>query len=298
MEQSGFYLYKHLLQAAEPYLSKKSQLVILPDGILHYIPFEVLICKEPSDGNDKAYGKLSYLGKKYPISYGQSASVYHSLIENRSASSVPSEGLKELVAFGDPVYLDKFKRLEYSGEEVSTIAALFPEESAETFLQERASEENVKKDQLLSKYRHIHFATHGVMDERTPENSSLVLSQENLSTEDGFLEASEISSMELKAELAVLSACQTGLGKLIRGEGMIGLSRSFMYAGVPSVVVSLWSVSDKSTNILMERFYTNLIEKGVNFAEALYLARISMIKDERFAHPFYWAPFVLTGDWQ
>jgi CHAT domain-containing protein len=104
--------------------------------------------------------------------------------------------------------------------------------------------------------------------------------------------------MELKAELAVLSACQTGLGKLIRGEGMIGLSRSFMYAGVPSVVVSLWSVSDQSTNILMERFYTNLIEKGVSLAEALYLARISMIKDEQFAHPFYWAPFVLTGDWQ
>ncbi len=102
----------------------------------------------------------------------------------------------------------------------------------------------------------------------------------------------------MNADLAVLSACQTGLGKLIRGEGMIGLSRSFMYAGTPSVVVSLWSVSDMSTSILMKRFYENLIRKELTKAEALHLAQISMIKDESYAHPFFWAPFVLTGDWQ
>jgi CHAT domain-containing protein len=85
---------------------------------------------------------------------------------------------------------------------------------------------------------------------------------------------------------------------MIRGEGMIGLSRSFMYAGAPSVVMSLWNVADQSTNILMKRFYENLIQKGVSKAKALQLARISMIKDEQYAHPFFWAPFVLTGDWQ
>ncbi len=102
----------------------------------------------------------------------------------------------------------------------------------------------------------------------------------------------------MNAALVVLSACQTGMGKMIRGEGMIGLSRSFMHAGTRSVVMSLWSVSDQSTNVLMLRFYENLILKGVSLAKALQLARISMIKDELYAHPFFWAPFVLTGDWQ
>jgi CHAT domain-containing protein len=96
----------------------------------------------------------------------------------------------------------------------------------------------------------------------------------------------------------VLSACQTGLGKMIRGEGIIGLSRAFMYAGTPSVVMSLWSVSDYSTSIFMQRYYENLIKKGQSKTQALRLTRISMIKEKEYAHPFYWAPFVLTGDWQ
>jgi CHAT domain-containing protein len=220
------------------------------------------------------------------------------MVNDRSTSSNTGLEMKELVAFGDPIYGGKFKRLEYSGEEMKSIAALFPEAMVKTFIREEATEENAKKEKMLSEYRHLHFATHGVMDEKNPEKSGLVLSQENLSTEDGILRADEISGLELNANLVVLSACQTGIGKMIRGEGMIGLSRSFMYAGAPSVVMSLWSVSDQSTNILMKRFYENLILKGVSKAKALQLARISMIKDEQYAHPFFWAPFVLTGDWQ
>lgn len=298
LQQSGYFLYKQLIQPAEAFLSKKSQLVILPDGILHYIPFEVLINREPIAGTDKPYGKLSYLGKSSTISYGQSASVYLSLIEDRSTSSSSGLEMKELVAFGDPIYEGAFKRLEYSGIEIENIAALFPEGSTKTFIREEATEENAKKEKMLSKYRHLHFATHGVMDEKNPEKSGLVLSQKNSSTKDGILRADEISDLELNADLVVLSACQTGIGKMIRGEGMIGLSRSFMYAGARSVAMSLWSVSDQSTSILMKRFYENLILKGTSKAKALQLARISMIKDELYAHPFYWAPFILTGDWK
>ena len=298
LQQSGYFLYKQLFQPAEDFLSKKSQLVILPDGILHYIPFEVLITSEPAPGSDKPYGKLSYLGKTSPISYGQSASVYLSMVEDRSTSGYTGLEMKELVAFGDPVYGGKFKRLEYSGEEIENIAALFPEAMVKTFIREEATEEHAKEEKMLSEYRHIHFATHGVMDEKNPEKSGLVLSRENLSTEDGVLRADEISGLELNADLVVLSACQTGIGKMIRGEGMIGLSRSFIYAGAPSVVMSLWSVADQSTSILMKRFYENLIDKKQSKAVALQQARISMIKDEQYAHPFFWAPFVLTGDWQ
>jgi CHAT domain-containing protein len=244
------------------------------------------------------YSKLPYLGKKYPLSYGQSASVYVTMIANRSGSSSKDPVAKELVAFGDPVYGNKFNRLEYSGKEIESIAALFPETLVKTYTREAATEENAKNEQMLSEYRYLHFATHGIVDETNPGSSGLVMSQENNMVEDGILRADEISGLALHASLVVLSACQTGMGKMIRGEGMIGLSRSFMYAGIPSVVMSLWSVSDQSTSILMKRFYENLLVKNVSKAQALHLARISMIREEQYAHPFFWAPFVLSGDWQ
>jgi CHAT domain-containing protein len=294
--QSGNSLYRHLIQPAEKYLTKKSQITIMPDGILHYIPFEILITKEPKQGEDHPYEKLAYLGTKYALSYGQSSSVYLSML-NPSSSSETSMELKELVAFGDPVYADNYNRLEFSGEEINSIAVLFPKTSVDIFLQDDASEENAKKENMLPSYRYIHFATHGMVDENHPGRSGLVLSQKSNETEDGILRADEISGMKLNAELVVLSACQTGLGRMIRGEGMIGLSRSFMNAGAPAVVMSLWSVSDQSTNLLMTRFYENLIIKELSKADALQQARISLIKDGAYAHPFFWAPFVLTGGW-
>jgi len=308
LQQSGYILYKHLIQSAEPYISKGSKLVILSDGVLNYVPFQVLITDPPDQKTDQSYKELSYLVKKYPISYGQSSSVLINLIKERQQEADPQLKLKDLIAFGDPVYTDSgsesdmtrpgFKRLKHSGMEVESISEFFKDGMADIYLRENASEENIKLNNRLSDYRYIHFACHGLVDEKNPENSSLVLSQNSVSAEDGFFQASEISGLTLNADLAVLSACQTGLGKLIRGEGMIGLSRSFMYAGTPSVVVSLWSVSDISTSILMRRFYENLTRKGLSKTDALHLAQISMIKDEKYAHPFFWAPFILTGDWQ
>jgi CHAT domain-containing protein/Tfp pilus assembly protein PilF len=297
-QQTGYFLYSQLIQPAETFLTKKSRITILPDGILHYIPFEVLLTRESVKDKDQLYGKMAYLGNKYPLCYGQSASVYLSMLEQSSAARAANTEMIELVAFGDPDYKDTYKRLEFSGEEVQGIAGLFPEGSVRTFLGEGATEENAKTNNLLPAAKRIHFATHGVVDDKNPGRSGLVLSQEKSTTEDGILRAEEISGMSLHADLVVLSACQSGLGRMIRGEGMIGLSRSFMHAGVSSVVVSLWSVSDQSTNLLMQLFYENLILQSLSPADALQQARISMIRENTYAHPFYWAPFILIGNYE
>jgi len=191
-----------------------------------------------------------------------------------------------------------YKRLEYSGKEIENIASLFKKGNAEVYLRNDATEENVKKEGELKKFNYIHFATHGFIDESKPDFSSLVLTKNNNSIEDGFLQATEIFNLDLKADLVVLSACQTGLGKLVRGEGMVGLTRAFMYAGTPTVMVSLWSVSDVSTSTLMREFYRNLVKEKLSKTDALRNAQLSMLGNEKFAHPFYWAPFVLVGDWR
>jgi CHAT domain-containing protein len=191
-----------------------------------------------------------------------------------------------------------YQRLEYSAREIENIASLFKKGNADIYLRGDATEENVKREGELKKFNYVHFATHGFIDENKPDFSSLVLTQDKNSEEDGFLRATEIFNLNLNADLVVLSACQTGLGKLIRGEGMVGLTRAFMYAGTPSVLVSLWSVKDASTATLMSDFYKNLIKGKLSKTDALRKAQLSMLGNEKFAHPFYWAPFVLVGDWR
>ena len=306
--QGGYSLYKQLLEPAEPYLNKKSKLIIIPDGILNYLPFEVLLTDNKGIGSGNLFSGLSYLIKKYPISYGQSASVLKSLLSEQTESNTSDLGNKKLVAFGDPVYenindtsrapLINYKRLEFSGKEVENIASFFKKGNADIYLKNDATEENVKREGELKKFNYIHFATHGIIDEAKPDFSSLVLTQDNNSEEDGMLQATEIFNLKLNADLVVLSACQTGLGKLVRGEGMVGLTRAFMYAGTPTVLVSLWSVSDVSTATLMREFYRNLLKKKLDKTNALRKAQLSMLGSEKFAHPFYWAPFVLIGDWR
>jgi CHAT domain-containing protein len=304
----GYSLYQKLLQPAEPYLTKKSKLIIIPDGILNYLPFEVLLTDNKGIGSKTSYGNLPFLIKKYPVSYAQSASVLKSLLTERTKDKKTDPDNKKLIAFGDPVYENAhdtsrasakgYKRLEYSAKEIENIASFFKKGNVEIYLRDDATEENVKREGELKKFNYIHFATHGFIDEAKPDFSSLALTKDNNSEEDGFLRASEIFNLNLNADLVVLSACQTGLGKLIRGEGMVGLTRAFMYAGTPTVMVSLWSVSDVSTATLMGEFYRNLIKDKFDKTDALRKAQLSMLSDEKFAHPFYWAPFVLIGDWR
>jgi CHAT domain-containing protein len=152
----------------------------------------------------------------------------------------------------------------------------------------------------LGAYRYVHFATHGFLDSQHPELSGLLLSMYDQQgvPQDGFLRAHEVFNLKLAAELVTLSACQTGLGKEIKGEGLVGLTRGFMYAGAPRVVVSLWSVSDEGTAELMARFYRGMLQEGKRPAAALQAAQIAMLKEPKFAAPFYWAAFTLQGEWR
>ena len=300
-------LYEELVKPAEPYLNSSGRLIIIPDGILNYLPFEVLLTEKPQNVTNVKYSGLPYLVSKYPVSYVQSASVLKGLLSMKSASGKTKAAERKLLAFGDPVYDspgsvtitgEKLSRLIYSGEEVEKIASLFKPGNSEIYLKEKATEENVKRDGNLAGFNYLHFASHGYIDENNPDLSSLVLTKAGDSGEDGLLQSKEIYNLKLMTDLVVLSACRTGLGKLVRGEGIVGLTRAFMYAGAPSVLVSLWSVSDNSTATLMGEFYTGLIKSRLNKTDALRRAQLKLMNSEKFAHPFYWAPFVLVGDWR
>jgi CHAT domain-containing protein len=152
----------------------------------------------------------------------------------------------------------------------------------------------------LGQYRYVHLSTHGLLNSVHPELSGLVFSLVNEQGEakDGFLLAHEIYNLKIPAEAVVLSACETGIGKDIRGEGLVSLTRGFMYAGAPRVVVSLWAVSDPATTELMVRFYEGILKQGLRPAAALRAAQLSLMNEKRWGAPYYWAPFTLQGEWR
>jgi len=162
----------------------------------------------------------------------------------------------------------------------------------EIYLRDKAKEEAVK-DNSLKNFQIIHFACHSFLDEKFPFRSALVLTLDNDPREDGFLQAREIFTLKLNADLIVLSACQTGKGRIERGEGIFVLPRIFFYSGARSVLSTLWTINDKSTSKFMEYFYGYLLQ-GKNKAEALRSAKLKMINTQ-YPHPFYWAPFILNG---
>jgi CHAT domain-containing protein/Tfp pilus assembly protein PilF len=190
-------------------------------------------------------------------------------------------------------------RLLFTRQEAERIRAVAAQ--AETFVATdfKASKATVLSDELGS-YRYVHFATHGHLDSERPGFSALVLSMvdEHGNPQDGFLRAHEIFNLTLPAELVVLSACQTGLGKEIRGEGLVGLTRGFMYAGAARVVVSLWSVSDKATSELMARFYEKMLKDRQRPAAALRAAQVEMWRQKQWQAPYYWAAFTIQGEWR
>jgi CHAT domain-containing protein/tetratricopeptide (TPR) repeat protein len=193
-------------------------------------------------------------------------------------------------------------RLTGTREEAQEIAklAVGSGRKADVWLDTDASEANVE-DRDLSHYRVLHFATHGLLNAERPQFTGVVLSLVgNRAGADGFLRTDEVFNLHLSSPLVMLSACETGLGREKRGEGVMGLTRAFMYAGAPTVGVSLWSVADKSTSELMTDFYKNLLgrDAAVTPSSAMREARLRMIAAKRYSTPFYWAPFVLVGDWK
>ena len=169
---------------------------------------------------------------------------------------------------------------------------------ADVWLDLDANEENLGTRDI-SKYRIIHVATHGLLNAERPQFTGVVLSLVGNKTRDGFVRTDEVFNLHLGSPLVMLSACETGLGKEKRGEGVMGLTRAFMYAGAPTVGVSLWSVADKSTADLMTDFYQRLLSTSTatTASGALRGAQLAMISGKKYSAPFYWAPFVLVGDW-
>jgi CHAT domain-containing protein/tetratricopeptide (TPR) repeat protein len=189
-------------------------------------------------------------------------------------------------------------RLPFTRWEADQILAVAPHDASMKALDFRASRSIATSDEL-SKYRYVHFATHGYLDTARSGLSAIVLSMvdEQGNPQDGFLRTHDIYNLKLPAELVVLSACETGLGKEMKGEGIEGLTRGFMYAGARRVVVSLWNVNDKATASLMQRLYVGMLRSNKTPAAALRAAQIEMLRTRQWQSPYYWAAFVMQGEW-
>jgi CHAT domain-containing protein len=192
-----------------------------------------------------------------------------------------------------------FQRLPFTRQEGDRILSLIPNTQTQSAFDFAANRATATSPQL-SQYQIVHFATHGILNSRNPELSGVVLSlvDEQGKPQNGFLRLNDIFNLKLPAELVVLSACQTGLGKEIKGEGLVGLTRGFMYAGAPRVLVSLWSVSDRGTSELMSRFYKKMLQEKLQPAAALRAAQLEMLQTPQWQEPYYWAAFTLQGEWE
>jgi CHAT domain-containing protein len=220
-------------------------------------------------------------------------------VEARSRASPAGT---ELVATAIPVrdagLQGGLVRLFHSREEAAAILSVAPADSLSA-LDFDASRETVLGG-VLGQYRIVHLATHGLLNPRHPELSGLVFSTVDRQGRPrrGFVAANEIYNLRLSADLVVLSACQTALGKEVRGEGLLSLTRGFMYAGAKRVVASTWEVADRATAELMRRFYAHLLKDGLNPAQALRAAQLELRREPRWSAAYYWAGFTLQGDWR
>jgi CHAT domain-containing protein len=194
---------------------------------------------------------------------------------------------------------DQIPRLLASREEAKAIMKLVPWHTGFEALDFDANRTTAMSSEL-SQYRIVHFATHALVNNEHPELSRIVLSMVDKKgqQQDGSLRLQDIYNLKLPVNLVVLSACQTGLGKDVKGEGLIGLTRGFMYAGASGVVASLWKVDDDATAELMKHFYDGLFKRDLTPAAALREAQLTLRKDKRWQNPYFWAGFVIQGDYE
>jgi CHAT domain-containing protein len=317
----GQKLYDQLIKPAEKQLKGVNKIVIVPDGSLWDLPFQAL-----------HRGQKGYLLEDFAVSYAPSLSVLREMNRKgnefrlarmnpqtlgarnvRTSLANSSNFVPELLALGNPVLnveaVAKTSVLR-SGEslgplpsaelEANTLGKLYGRARSKVLIGKEATEEEVKAD--AGKYRLLHFATHAILDDRNPMYSHIMLSPTgDNSREDGLLEAWELMNLDLRAEMVVLSACQTARGRVGAGEGMIGMSWSLFVAGSPTVVVSQWKVDSASTAELMIEFHRNLLRRGtvnklaMTKAEALREAALKLLHGQ-YNHPAYWAGFVLIGN--
>lgn len=291
----------------------KKRLVIVSDGALQYVPFAALpvnntpllveheIVSLPSASTIDVLRRELMGRTPAPKTVAIFADPVFTIDDERvkNVTSTPPINKNSLLQRSALQSGVNFARLPGTRQEAEQILALVPaSERSQTF--DFKSDRAAVTSPNLSQYRIIHFATHGILNSVNPELSGVVLSlvDEKGMAQNGFLRLNEIFNLNLPAELVVLSACQTGLGEQVRGEGIISLTRGFMYAGAPRVVVSLWSVDDRATAELMTRFYTAMLKKGLKPAAALRAAQIEVLKQDKWKSPYYWAAFGLQGEWR
>jgi CHAT domain-containing protein len=283
-------LYKLIMPGKIP--RHVDELVIVPAGRMGTIPFEALLTNKTGDIK-LPFNELPYLLNRFSITYEFASGL---ILQEKKSEDI----VKNNILLCAPINFTSnnfLSDLPGTAIEVDRIASLFSENNyqSNSLLYEQASEDALKSKDLKA-YGLLHFATHGIVDEINPELSRIFLNKGS-SGEDGSLFSGEIYNLVLDADLVVLSACQTGLGKVSKGEGVIGLSRALVYAGARKLIVSYWSVSDESTAELMMQFYERLLLGGQLNKSAVPLrnAKQDLIKTENYSDPFYWAPFILIG---
>jgi len=268
----GQRLYQILIQPLG--LAENERLLIVPHGALHYLPFQAL-----RDGS-------SYLIERHALAVAPSASVAIQLVKKGTMAS------GRLVAFGNPAYEDPRLALPGSEREIEQIGNLFP--SKKLFVQHDASKRLFRDN--AGSGRILHVAAHAEVDTIDPLASRILLAEEG--QDPGFLEAREVYGLPMgDVSLVTLSACESGLGRIARGDEILGFTRSFFTAGAAGLIVSLWPVSDDSTELLMTSLYGELA-KGAEAIDAMRAGQIAVLKRPRFSHPFFWAPFNFIGDWR
>lgn len=285
----AFKLYKQLF----PFKVSQSvdNLVIIPDGKLGTIPFESLLTKKY---NSDSYINAPFLLQNISVSYAYSATLY------RDANKTNVPYMSKMALICAPVmFYSKQNLLPLPATENECMdirkLLMLNKFDTRTFVGKQAKE-SVMKTNKLTDYRYIHLATHGSVNENHPELSQIFLNPDSSATkEDGNLFSWEIYGLKLNAQMVTLSACQTGLGKVSKGEGIIGLSRALLFAGAQNVVVSLWTVSDASTSKLMVDFYQSLTSPNQTLTASLRKSKLELLKDPIYSNPYYWAPFILIG---
>jgi CHAT domain-containing protein len=304
---------------------KGKRLLIVGEGILQYVPFGAL--PDPSDQklnqrliagheviNLPSASVLGILRRETkdrsratktiavfadPV-FGAQDSRIGSVSQNRTVDNSVSAEASDVKRSAEESGVNGFQRLRFSRQEADQIMRLVPRNNsleALDFAANRAAATSAD----LKEYRIVHFATHGLINSRHADLSGIVLSlvDEDGKPQNGFLRLYDIYNMNLSADLVVLSACQTALGKDIKGEGLVGLTRAFMYAGAPRIVASLWRTEDRATAVLMGRFYEGMLSgSGMTPAAALRKAQLSMWQDKRWSQPRYWAAFTIQGEWK
>jgi len=340
--ETAFGLYNLLFPKEIQEIAATENLIIIPDGKLSIVPFEVLHTEnyttELTDENEVQYfAQMPYLIKKHNVSYSYSVGLLNNslntkktnvaqndwiafapIFDNQKTAGTTLQTKKMLTSTTDSLQTRTLlangsyvSPLPGTKVEIENIFGIFEKKRKKAVIKTyQQAEESFVKSGEMQNYRIIHFATHGFVNQENPKLSGILFAQdtstvnkisgyisENEAQNEGILYQSELYNCKFNADLTVLSACETALGKITKGEGVVGLTQALLYAGSQNILVSLWQVSDASTKDLMISFYTHLLNSKNTQKYGVFLrkAKLEMLSKSNYTHPYYWSPFILIG---